>query len=62
MSDRVLKVRDVLERTTLSRRSLYRRMAEGDCPSSVKLSPHRVGWRESEIEKWMAEREPVSGN
>ena len=50
MSERVLKVKDVLDRTSLSRRSLYRRMAEGDFPSSVKLSPHRVGWRESEIE------------
>tara|TARA_R100001129_G_scaffold172038_1_gene142462 strand:+ start:461 stop:649 length:189 start_codon:yes stop_codon:yes gene_type:complete len=62
MSERVLKVKDVLDRTSLSRRSLYRRMAEGDFPSSVKLSPHRVGWRESEIEAWIAQREPASAN
>jgi prophage regulatory protein len=46
-------MRTVLERTGLSRSTVYRKVQEGTFPPKVKLSEHCCGWRESEINRWM---------
>lgn len=51
--DRVLRIRAVLERTGLSRSTLYRRVDQGSFPTQVRISERCVGWRESAIEAWM---------
>lgn len=52
--DRFLRLPEVIERTSLSRRSIYRRMKDGTFPEQVVLSANTVAWRESEIVAWMA--------
>lgn len=54
--NRILRVRDVLDRTGLSRSTLYRGMKAGRFPPSVRLGPHNVGWREADIEGWIVSR------
>lgn len=56
--DRILRIRTVLDRTGLSRSTLYRKIADGSFPPQVKLGEHSSGWRESAIDKWIAD--PVS--
>lgn len=46
----------VLERTSLSRATLYREVAGGRFPKPHRLSPGRVGWLRSEIDAWIATR------
>jgi prophage regulatory protein len=43
----------VLERTGLSKTTVYRRIKDGSFPPVVPLSKRRSGWRESEINRWM---------
>ena len=53
-SDKILRMRTVLERTGLSRSTVYRKVQDGTFPPKVKISEHCCGWRESEINRWMA--------
>ena len=53
--DRILRMRTILERTGLSRSTLYRKMQKGTFPQKVKLSEYCCGWRESELNRWMAD-------
>ncbi|QUT06900.1 AlpA family phage regulatory protein [Sphingobium phenoxybenzoativorans] len=57
-SDRIIRLNTVLARTGLSRTTLYRKMGEGTFPRQVKISVHGAGWRESAINRWIAD--PVS--
>ena len=53
--DAFLRLPDVMARTAISRRTIYRRMGEGTFPQSVKLGANSVAWRESDLVEWMAE-------
>jgi prophage regulatory protein len=51
--DRILRLNAVLDRTGLSRSTLYRKMQDGTFPRSFKISTRCAGWREAAIEAWM---------
>lgn len=53
MAERFLSIRQVVERTTLSRTEIYRRIRDDDFPRQVKLGPRRVAWREKVIDAWI---------
>jgi prophage regulatory protein len=46
----------VLDITTFSDTTLWRRCKDGSFPAPVRISPGRVAWRASEVQGWMAER------
>jgi prophage regulatory protein len=48
--------KEVCRRTTLSRASLYRLMAQNAFPKAVALHGIRKAWIESEIEAWINAR------
>ena len=52
-TDRIIRLRTVLDRTGLSRSTVYRKIAEGTFPSQVRISIHGTGWRESAINRWI---------
>ena len=56
-ADRFLRLPAVLERTGLSRSTLYRRISQGTFPKQVQISLRCAGWRESAITEWM--RNPI---
>jgi prophage regulatory protein len=49
--DRIIRLRTVLDRTGLSRSTLYRKIAEGTFPAQLRISIHGAGWRESDIDR-----------
>jgi prophage regulatory protein len=51
--DRILRLNTVLDRTGLSRSTLYRKVDQGTFPAQVRLAARCVGWRESAIAAWM---------
>ena len=55
--EKILRMRTVLARTGLSRSTLYRKTKDGTFPALVKISEHCCGWRDSEINRWMADPE-----
>lgn len=50
---RILRLGSVLERTGLSRSTLYRKINAGTFPPQVRISERCIGWRENEIEQWL---------
>ena len=53
-NDRIIRLKTVLARTGLSRSTLYRKIADGTFPAQVRISVHGAGWRESAINRWIA--------
>ena len=51
--DRILRLNAVLDRTGLSRSTLYRKMQAGTFPKNVKISARCAGWRQSAVEEWI---------
>ncbi|MDX8456015.1 AlpA family phage regulatory protein [Mesorhizobium sp. VK9D] len=51
--DRIIRLRTVLDRTGLSRSTLYRKIAEGTFPAQIKISINGAGWRESDVNRWV---------
>ena len=53
--DRIVRFKTVLARTGLSRSTIYRKIAEGTFPPQIKISTNGAGWRESDIDRWVAD-------
>jgi len=54
MSRRILRLPNVLDRTGLSRSTVYQWISEGRFPKPVSLGARAVGWVESDIEEWIS--------
>ena len=52
--DRIIRLKTVINHSGLSRSTVYRKISEGTFPQKVKLSLNGVGWRESELNRWIA--------
>jgi len=52
-SDRILRLKTVLDRTGLSRATLYRKIQRGTFPKQVRIAARCTGWRESAVSEWM---------
>ncbi|MGN6850619.1 MAG: helix-turn-helix transcriptional regulator [Sphingomicrobium sp.] len=52
-NDRILRIGTVLDRTGLSRSTLYRKIENGTFPRQVRISTRCAGWRESAVNAWM---------
>lgn len=58
---RILRRPEVEHVTGLSRATLYRLIAAGEFPASVRLTAgNAVGWQEAKVRAWLASREPVA--
>lgn len=53
--ERIIRLKTVLARTGLSRSTMYRKIAEGTFPCQLKISTHGAGWRESAVNRWIAD-------
>jgi prophage regulatory protein len=60
MSRKILRLPIVLDRTGLSRSTVYLRVSEGKFPRPVSLGARAVGWIETEVEEWIAGQIEVS--
>jgi len=55
--DRILRLGAVLNRTGLTRSTLYRKIQTGTFPKQVRIATRCTGWRESAVSDWM--RDPL---
>ena len=55
MPNRILRLRTVLDRTGLSRTTMYRKIGEGTFPQQLRISVHGAGWSEAEVDRWVAD-------
>lgn len=52
--DVILRLKAVTACVSMSRATIYRRIAEGKFPPQVSLGGTSVGWRKSDIDLWIA--------
>jgi prophage regulatory protein len=60
MPRKILRLPSVLDRTGLSRSTVYLRVTEGRFPRPVSLGARAVGWIETEVEEWISRQIEVS--
>jgi prophage regulatory protein len=53
---RLIRFKEVIQRTGRSRAAIYQAMEHSDFPKTVKLGPKSVAFVESEIDDWIASR------
>lgn len=56
----MLRSRAVVERTGLSRTTIWRRVRSGTFPAPVDLGNGLIGWPESVVESWLKKRPRVT--
>lgn len=56
----LLRLPAVIDRTGLSRSSIYRHEAAGAFPRRVKLGEHASAWLAADVDRWIAERVAAS--
>jgi prophage regulatory protein len=54
MTETILRLPLVKNRTGCSRSGIYLRIAKGTFPAPISLGTRSVGWLESEIDAWIA--------
>ena len=53
---KMLRLKEVLEITTLGRTTIYQEMANGEFPKQIKLGKNTSVWLESEINQYLLDR------
>ena len=53
---KALRINQVIEKTGLSRSSIYALCKKGEFPRQAHLGQTIVGWMEEEVDKWLHDR------
>ncbi|GAB1621407.1 AlpA family transcriptional regulator [Agarivorans albus] len=53
MSNKIMRLPEVIEKTGLSRSTIYLRMSHGQFPKSISLGERAIGWVEKDIDLWV---------
>ena len=56
MSHTIIRLPVVLERTGLSRSTIYLMISKGQFPAPVSLGERAVGWVEADINDWLEKK------
>ena len=56
MHERLIKLSEVIDRTGLSRSTIYNRIDDGTFPKQIKIGKRSMAFIESEIEEWIQTR------
>ncbi|HVW57836.1 MAG TPA: AlpA family phage regulatory protein [Rhizobiaceae bacterium] len=60
MPNRLLSLKQVMERIPLSKTEIYRRIRDGRFPKSIRIGTNRIAFSEDDIENWIASRKAAS--
>jgi prophage regulatory protein len=52
----IIRLPKTIEKTGLSRSTIYGLLARGEFPQQIKLSPRTMGFLESEVDAWIADK------
>lgn len=53
---RLVRLKGLCEKTSMSRSSIYEAIATGEFPRPIKVGPRASAWLESEVDAWIEER------
>lgn len=52
-SNKIIRMRAVIERTGLSKSTIYTLLSQGDFPKRISLGARSMGFLESEFNQWL---------
>ena len=58
-NDRIIRAKEVVEMTGLSRTTIWRMERYKSFPARVSLGKNSVGWKLSDIQKWLSTRDSL---
>lgn len=61
MTNKILKLPEVIERCALSRSSIYAYIQNNKFPKPIRLGERSVGWIDAEISEWIEQRTELRG-
>ncbi|RIH70681.1 DNA-binding protein [Vibrio splendidus] len=53
---RLIRLTEVLDKTGISKATLYRLIAAGEFPASIQISSRAVGWEESLVDEFLMKK------
>ncbi|PCC14257.1 AlpA family transcriptional regulator [Pseudoalteromonas sp. JB197] len=53
---RLIKLKEVIQKTSLGRSTIYEFMTKGTFPKQVSLGAKSVAWVEAEVDEWIEEK------
>lgn len=56
----ILSIKEVTDRLGVAPGTIHRWVREGTFPPKIRIGPGRIGWRESSVRAYLAERESKS--
>ncbi|MEY8214047.1 MAG: AlpA family phage regulatory protein [Colwellia sp.] len=56
INDKIIRIKGLVEKTGLSSCTIWRLRKTNEFPKSIQLSERLIGWRESEINEWLANK------
>jgi prophage regulatory protein len=56
LSSNIIRLPQTSKKTGLSRSTIYSLLKRGEFPAQVHLSPRTMGFLESEVDAWIAEK------
>jgi len=59
---RLIRMKEVMHLTGLSRPSVYRLMKEGTFPNSIDLGERSVAWVDEEVQDWVDQKIHMARN
>ena len=62
MTERILRLRDVIAHTGLSRSTIYNYIARNEFPKPRRLGARTTGWIKSEVQDWILSRNPCGSD
>jgi prophage regulatory protein len=52
-SNNIIRLPRTIQKTGLSRSTIYALLSRGEFPKQIKLSPRTMGWLEGDIDLWI---------
>jgi prophage regulatory protein len=59
---KILRIRQVCEKTGMSRAWIYQEIKSGSFPAQVKLSKRAIGWTLDAVDSWIVSRTTKEAN
>jgi prophage regulatory protein len=59
--DQILRPREVIKITGLARTTIWRGVKAGPFPRPVRLTSSTIGWCETDLAQWLAQRRAAAG-
>ncbi len=57
MSVKIIRMRELSQKTGCSRSTIYSFISRNEFPKPIPLGARAVGWIESEVDEWIAQKE-----